>query len=62
MVAVGAFGLVGSAAVAAIQHVIPVFGPAFAPAHGPATDGARLLRQILFVPFNTRGFGHVRLR
>jgi len=58
----GCLRLAGSATVTAVQHAVPVFGPAFAPTHGPATNGARFLRQILFVPLKTRGFGHVRLQ
>ena len=36
-------GFAGPAAVAAIQDAVPVFGPAFAPAHDPPTHHARLL-------------------
>ena len=56
----GGFGLVfvAPAAFAAVQHAVPIFGPAFAPSHGAATNGAGFFRQMLFVTFETRGFGH----
>jgi hypothetical protein len=50
---------VRAAAVAAIHNLLPVFGPAFAPNHGAATDQTGFLWQSLFVAFESGGLGHL---
>jgi hypothetical protein len=50
---------VRAAAVTAIQNLVPVFGPAFAPNHGAATNQTGFLWQTLFVAFESGGLGHL---
>jgi hypothetical protein len=51
--------LVSAATVTAIQDLVPVFGPAFAPNHGAAANQAGFLRQALLVAFEAGGLGHI---